>query len=42
MSHLTNQQVFRKKLFHYWKNVFAGRIWPAGRRLEQECTQGRI
>ena len=31
---LPNQQVFRKNMFHYWKNVFAGQIWPAGRSLE--------
>jgi len=31
---LPNQQVFCKELLHYWKNVFAGRIWPSCRSWE--------
>jgi len=31
---LTNQNDFHQSIFHHLQNLFAGRIWPAGRTLE--------
>jgi len=32
---------FFVKIFRYWQNVFAGRIWPAGRSLETVSRAAR-
>jgi len=41
MLHSTksNQQIIRKLIFHYLQNVFAGRIWLAGRSLETPAPE---
>jgi len=33
-SYHINKLFVNMLLFHYWQNVFAGRIWPTGRSLE--------